>query len=534
MHRASLLLACCACLGAQPAAIEGVVVNQATGQPMVGVHVRFLCTASSADGQPYGAISNAAGHFSIASLPVGTYIADAEARGFFYMPPKGEGPVQRVSLKAGQHIADFKIEMAQGATISGRVIDDNGDPVQTGFDAEPESGQAINGGRWGNTDERGMFHITVAPGKYYIVVNPGNRPGMHQPTEIRTDGSVEAIYGETFYPSSATKAKAMLVEAAAGAELTGMDIHLVRQPRGASISGVVTGATEAAGAAMTMLQQGDNLTHIRSTNSMGVDRDGHFLFANLAAGTYQLLGWQRGDKTRLYSQPVEVRLESGDVTNVNLVLAPGGELNGKLEMTGSPGKEKLSVSLELIPYAYFGESPSSAEVDQSGAFRIPDVAPGRYRLKVTPMPENGYLKSVRLDGVEAPDGELDLSRGAQGLSLKIVVGRNGGQIQGKLLDKDGEPLGAVPAMVLLVADPKEIDLERALKTVEDGTYRFQAIRPGKYRLLAFDPGQLADGADFLESVKKLAAAAEEIEIREGDRKAKDLKLIEKGDTDAKP
>src|SRR5208283_4523330 len=106
-----------------------------------------------------------------------------------------------------------------------------------------------------------------------------------------------------------------------------------------------------------------------------------------------------------------------------------------------------------------GQSPTSAEADQSGAFRIADLAPGRYRLKVTPMPENGYLKSVRLDGVEAADGELDLSRAAQGLSLKIVVSLNGGQIQGKLLDKDGEPLGAVPAMVLLVADPKEIDLE---------------------------------------------------------------------------
>jgi hypothetical protein len=35
-------------------------------------------------------------------------------------------------------------------------------------------------------------------------------------------------------------------------------------------------------------------------------------------------------------------------------------------------------------------------------------------------------------------------------------------------------------------------------------------------------------------VKKLAASAEEIEIKEGDRKVKDLKLVGKEDTDAKP
>jgi hypothetical protein len=218
------------------------------------------------------------------------------------------------------------------------------------------------------------------------------------------------------------------------------------------------------------------------------------------------------------------------VTNLNLVLAPGGELTGKLEMPGSPGTEKLSVSLELSPFGSFGEPPPSAEADQSGAFRIANIAPGTYGVKVTPMPENGYLKSVRLDGVETPDDELDLSRVAQGSSLKIVVSRNGGQVSGRLLDKDGEPLGAMPAMVALVADPKEIKLDRSLKMAEDGTYRFQGIRPGKYRLLAFDEW----GADVLEMVKKLAASAEEIEIKEGDRKVKDLKLVGKEDADAKP
>jgi len=267
--------------------------------------------------------------------------------------------------------------------------------------------------------------------------------------------------------------------------------------------------------------------------STGSDKDGHFLFSNLPPGTYRLLGWHANDKTNLYSQPMDIQLESGDVTNLSLVLAPGGELDGKVEMAAGQGKEKLSVSLELLPFGSFGEPPPSAQADQNGAFRIAGIAPGRYRLKVTPLPENGYLKSVRLDDAAAPDGELDLSRAAQGLSVKIVVSRNGGQIEGKLLDKGGEPLGAVPATVLLAADPKEIDLERSLKTAEDGTYRFQAIRPGKYRLLAFEPGQFGDGPDFLESVKKLAAAAEEIEIKEGDRKVKDLKLLAKEDADGK-
>lgn len=173
-------------------------------------------------------------------------------------------------------------------------------------------------------------------------------------------------------------------------------------------------------------------------------------------------------------------------------------------------------------------------MDSGGAFRIGGVAPAHYRVQVTSMPENAYLKSVRLDGVEAPDGKLDLSRGAQGSSLRVVVSRNGGQVSGKLLDKSGEPVGAVPVTVLLVADPKDIDFERSAKTVDDGTYSFQGVRPGKYRLLAFDRFLFGEDPEFQETIKKLAAAAEEIEIKEGDRKVKDLKLMVKEDADAKP
>lgn len=496
---------------------------------MAGAHVRFLAVSTAAEGQPYGAISDRAGHFSITSLPAGTYIVEAQQRGFFYLPPKGGGAVPRVSLKAGQQLTDFKIEMAQGATISGRVMDDNGDPVEAGVHAEPEAQRAMNYGRFGSTDERGEFNISVAPGKYYIVAEPGNRS---QEQEIRTDGTVAAKYGKTYYPSSAAQAKAVIVEAVAGAELTGIDIHVVRQSRGLSISGLVTGGAETIGSSMVWLQQGDDPRQTNMAGTTGTGRSDHFLFADLQPGTYRLFALHSSDKTRLYSQPVDVHLESGDVTGVNLVLSPGGEMTGRLEMSGSAGTEKLSVSL-VTTINFFGESAPSAEVDPSGAFRIGNIAPGRYRVKVAPIPENAYLKSVRLDGVEALDGDLDLSRGAQGSSLRIVVSRNGGQVSGKLLDQSGEPVGVVPVMVLLVADPKDIDLERSLKMAEDGTYRFQGIRPGKYRLLAVDRFLFGDGSERLEAVKKLAAAAEEIEIKEGDRKVKDLKLV-KEDADAKP
>jgi hypothetical protein len=416
------------------------------------------------------------------------------------------------------------------------VLDDYGDPVQTAVQIESEGHPYAN--RSGNSDERGEYRISVAPGKYYIVAGsagPFTWRGMAQPPEIRTDGSIEANYGRTYYPGAATTAKAVPVETKAGAEIGGMDIHLVRQSRGATISGTVTGGADDPHPVMVFIRRDDDAGRTNYSGNAVTGGTGHFQIANLQPGTYRLSAFDFVGKTRLYSVPVTVQLEGGDISGVSLALASGGEITGSLEVAGGPATEKVSVSLSAE--ANYGDTPAPAEVDTNGAFHIAGIAPGRYRLNVTPMPDNWYLKSVRLDGGEVANGHLDFSRGMQGSSLKIVVSRNGGQISGKLLDKNGEPAGAVPVLVVLVDDPKEIDFDRSVRETEDGTYRLQGIRPGKYKLLALDRFDLAvdrfNMADFKETVQKLAAAADEIEIKEGDRKVKDLKLVSQEDADAK-
>ena len=530
MHRAALLVVCCAGLGAQPAAVEGVVVNQATGRPVAGVHVRFLSAAPGAEGQPYGAVSDLAGHFSIASLPAGTYIAEPKQRGFFYMPSKGGAPVRRVTLKSGQQLTGFKIEMVPGATISGRVTDDNGDPAQAGVFAEDESGRTYSGRvayhrRAGRVSpERGAGQVLHrrATGPPRDQPGAGDPHRWHRRSDLR-ERLITPVRQARQKPCWWKRRRAPSLPAWTSTW---------RGSRAAATSPEWSQARRKGRAAPWCCSwEGDDPRRRNFRGGMGVGPDGHFQFTNLPPGTYRLLGSHQDDKAKLYSQPADVHLEGGDVTNVSLVLAPGGELTENWRWRAFRPKEKLSVGLETMGS---GENPPAAQVDSNGVFRVAGILPGSYRVNVTPLPENAYLKSVRLDGVEAPDGELDLSRAAQGSSLKILVSPNGGQIEGKLLDKDGEPLGAMPAMVILAADPREIDLERSLKTTEDGTYRFQGIRPGKYRLLAFDADQFGWGPDSLEMVKKLAASAEEIEIKEGDRKVKGLKLLVKEDADAKP
>ena len=129
---------------------------------------------------------------------------------------------------------------------------------------------------------------------------------------------------------------------------------------------------------------------------------------------------------------------------------------------------------------------------------------------------------------------IELAGGAHVPKLKITVGLDGALVSGKVVDKDGEPMTS-DVTIYLVADHKTIK-EASLTELEDGKFSLSGIRPGKYRLFAVDFSQLSDDSDTVERdamIERLLEAAEEIEIRPGERIAKDLKIKSKEAADAK-
>jgi hypothetical protein len=160
----------------------------------------------------------------------------------------------------------------------------------------------------------------------------------------------------------------------------------------------------------------------------------------------------------------------------------------------------------------------SAEIDKDGAFHLTNVLPQKFRVQVDPLPENAYTKAVQVDGAEVPRGVLDLSAGAHDAKVKITVGRNGGQISGSVVDKS-----TPGTMVYLLQDPDDTPQDRTARVTSEGKYSFRALRPGKYRVFAIEPPAFDAREDV---IKQAFNKAEEIEIKEGDRIARDLKVVE--------
>jgi hypothetical protein len=158
------------------------------------------------------------------------------------------------------------------------------------------------------------------------------------------------------------------------------------------------------------------------------------------------------------------------------------------------------------------------------------VLPGRFTVKLDPLPEDWYIKSLALDGSSSEDNTVDLTHGAHASSLKITVSRHAPQISGKIQDKDGTTLQGFH-YVVLVRDGQDSDSENMTQVKQDGHYEFTSICPGKYRLFAVDP--LGDTLMVPESMQELSAAVEPIEIKEGDRIEKNLVPLQREAADAK-
>jgi len=237
MRPAILLLLLAAVLTAQPASIDGVVVNHATGQPISGVQIRLM-TGDFGNGgidQAYGAVSDKAGRFSVTGMKPGLYLVMLERAGFVQAQPAGPAPFATVPLKAGQNLTGHKLEMNPRAKILGRVVDEYGDPVQ-GVSVQlrpvPPDHElfSLSGQSNASTDDRGEFQILTSPGRYYVEASP-QRFGNFSLPEIRTGGSTSAIYADTYYPSTAEASSASVVQAAPGQDVAGIEIHLVRKDR---------------------------------------------------------------------------------------------------------------------------------------------------------------------------------------------------------------------------------------------------------------------------------------------------------------
>jgi hypothetical protein len=515
---ALLCVLACACLEAQPAALEGIAVNAATGTPLAGVHVSLLSVGvASSLPEPddaYGAISDASGHYSIRNIRPGAYYLNPTRSGFVWLA------APTLTLSAAQQAADYKIPMTPEAVIRGRVLDEFGDPmpgvsVRAVSAAPTEQPQAST--MRAETDDRGEYRIHGVPGSYYVEAAP-RAPEAFGAPEIRTDGTLGTPYAVTYYPASLARGRGQTVDATSAHELTGIDIHVARY-HPVKITGTVLSADDAPVRGVVTLRLRDEKGE--ASQDILAGPDGSFTFEDLAPAEYQVqakLPPQREGDPPLASPLTPVIVESQDVS-VRLTVTAGEALAGAVTVEDRQDEALAAWTVYLRPTDPHGDTVSG-QVAAEGSFALVRIIPGVYRVSLETLPGNDYIRSVKFAGVHIP-GDLDLSKGVGRSMLEIQVARDGGEISGTIGD-DQSPAAGRRLLVVLARDPNAIDTWRDVPTM-DAKFTLHGVRPGKYRLFAVDPARFG-GLRTLDPLKAVALRADELEVESNGRLVRHLQI----------
>jgi len=507
------------------ASVQGVVTNSITGEPILRAHVVFrpMFSGPGPTQKKFGALTTVEGKFSIAGLDPGRYSIGLDKIGFV-TPPN----METVVLQAGEKKADLKLKLVPTGSITGRVVNADGEPVENALVAAENA--ANPAGPNGRTDEKGQFRIGgLLPGRYRVRATPQDET---LPPEIRTDGTKEAHYAPTYYPSVLLAKSAAFAEARAGTDTGGIDIRLIRTPI-VRVSGMVSGLPPGTQGVRVQVQQG------RSAHDGGmVKADGTFEIWKMNPGKYTLYAvWTQPALVRMQSSPVEIEVADTNIDHLALNMIPPMDLNGSVafedekarpqqppppppqQRSGSQQVQTRPVSrrINFIPTDSF-MSPM-AELFPDDSFKVTGLAPSRYHVVLTWG--GAYVKSMRLGSTQIDGDILDLRNGAAGDSLTLVASSAMGSITGTVSDDTGPAAAAMVALAPESFDPMLPN--RYMTTKPDGTYQIGGLPPGRYKIVAVDE---ANRALVMQrgALDELVDGVESIEIRANDTLTKDLKI----------
>ena len=528
------IVVACLCRGQQAvdsdktAAVEGQVNNALTGEPLVRAHV-VLRGNSAPTQKQYGALTTAEGKFSVTGIAPGNYRASVDKVGFVMAP--GSSARVTLNLKEKEKKDSLQLKMLPTGAIVGRVTDAAGEPVENANVST--EGSTMESAL---TDEKGTFRIGgLAPGKYRLKATMQGSASFGP--ELRTDGTEEVHYVRTYYPGVISPKEASPVEVRPDGETSGADIRLARMPW-VRVSGRVIGIPEGIERATVMA---------RSPNGFGsggatVKSDGSFELWRIDPGK-SLLSANWSSPGGRFERTVEKEIEVGgaNLDGIELRVVPEADIPGRLDFEDEtarqvlnpaaqessrqqPGKPQQSggqqpprPSIQLQNISN-GPGPGPAALDETGAFSLKRVPAGRYRVFI----QSGalYVKSMRLGGQQIEGSVLDLSNGSGGADLSVLVSSKVGSITGAVLDAHGEVAGT---RVVLVPDGSETPQSRRYANAgQDGTYQFNNLAPGAYKLVAVqdsdtDSVMQMSGLDLYENLMETA------ELHPGDKIVKDLK-----------
>jgi hypothetical protein len=484
-------------LASQLAAVEyriaGEVVNAASGKPVAGARVT-LAPIERRD-QRMSTLSGHDGRFAFPGLPRGKYELAGQRRGLLSGTLPGA-----IVIGPDQNTESIVLRLSPPAILSGKVVDDAGEPVAQAL-VELLSSTIIDGRRQlsrhsvKRADDTGEYRFSsLAAGSYYIVVS--GVPWYTRFNETMGDaaprGMTHTGYGIRYYPNAADPAAAEPLILTAGQEAAA-NFALIPVPA-ASVS-VHCAQCESLNTQYTLTTEGLQAKPV-SVRQGSATGDLYNLWGILP-GHYTLRA-EATDGSRTWYGASELDVAAGDM-DAAITLHPAPSVSGEVVVESGAS---LPAQLTVVLQDENGRSQPLG-MGPGGRFSIPAIPPGRYRVGFSGA-SGYYLKNWSAEGGRRAGEMLDIPAGAV-VQLTLSAIRAAGRVTGTVFC-EGQPL----AGALVVLTPEN----RAVGSNSDGSFEFRGLPVGEYQVFAVEEVADLEYANPA-AIRPYLAGAKEVSVAPG-------------------
>lgn len=472
-------------------------------------------------------VTDRSGEFGFDDIPPGEYLLKGESADL-------EMGFTSVAIAQGHDARDLKIQLRQGGAISGRAVDEQGQPIagakaellRRGFDRViiPGMDWPTDPNLWApKTNADGEFLFWgVPPGEYLIRVSAQSLPSR-------------ASYPTTYYPNVTNSDSAVSVMVAVGREADNLDVHLA--PNGFRVRGRLIGKQ----------RQHQKLFLIPRNMALPVappdavarasGPDGRFEILGVAPGSYYLYYASEpatipsriatedlpalANKVEWVRVPIEVGAR--DLDNLTLAITDPGRLRGEIAIDPQATEPEdlnfsnITIGLEfseMVPTIRWEAYP---QIDSTGRFELARVSEGNLRIREVNLPDGWFLSELFQDGADVTSSGLFMPAGKNS-TVKVIISNFGGEVIGTIRDAENVPVPSSRYILLPESTLRDNPLFiRSGTSYEGGRFKLQGLAPGEYTLIAF-PDEEKFSPTFvrnLENISQYEAFGQHIHVGAG-------------------
>jgi hypothetical protein len=509
--------------------IRGRIVTSDAGTAVRRAQVRI----SGPEIGSKAAFTAADGRYEFRDLPAGRFNLTVTKSGYVMMQYGQNRPFEPgrpIELADGQILDKADVALPRGSVVSGRVVDEFGEPVADAMVSAMRM-QFVNGrrrltnaGRGMQTNDLGQFRVYgLPPGEYYVSATLHSFESMGFDMMAGPGGPVGSApasgYAPTYYPAAASPNDAQRVSVAVGQELSGVDIAL--QPvKLAKITGTAIGSDgkPLASAMVTLVPNMREAMYFMPGRTSGTSKYGQFTIGNVVPGEYSLqvrsdgpmvlqVGFGEavfargpggpGGPTETRPEPefanLPVSVNGEDIAGLVVVTTHGARASGRVVFEGGAKPEEINAVRIIAPAADPDAGPmpgvGATQIKANGAFEMNGLIGARMFRPIN-LPRGWTLKSIRLNGADITDSGVEFKAGEDVTGIEVDLTQRSTSVSGMVNDSRGTPVKDYTVVVFSDDQQKwALPMNRwtsSARPDQDGRFKVNNLPPGGYYAVAVE------------------------------------------------